>query len=203
MLRCSVTEIDSYLYWKQAEDMPIEDLLKRLRKELPPSREMLAGIAMHKALELAEDGCYPTLDMDGYRFVFENNIELALPAFRELKAERVYQIHGVPVTLVGKVDAVHGQRVEDHKTTGRLDAERYFAGYQWRFYLDIFGADTFRWNVFEMREHTDNVWIVYGFHPLEQTRYPGLERDCLDVLSEFTRFALDNLPERFVTERAA
>ena len=36
-MRISVTDLDQYLYWKSAEAMPVEDLLRRLRREEPPS----------------------------------------------------------------------------------------------------------------------------------------------------------------------
>jgi hypothetical protein len=69
--------------------------------------------------------------------------------------------------------------VEDHKTTGRFDPERYLSGYQWRLYLDIFGADLFRWNVFEIKATDDPLtWDVFAQHTLEQYRYPAMSADC-------------------------
>lgn len=198
-MRASVTDLDQFLYWKQSEDMPIEELIGRLRKLTPPSPEMYAGIALHSALETATDGRFTHLEVNGLRFIFEIEGELQLPEFREVKAEKVQIVRGIPVTLVGKVDALHGRRVDDHKTTSRLDFERYFAGYQWRYYLDIFDADRFRWNVFEIREDSKepDTYIVHGFHQAEQARYPGMADDCAALLDEFVQFAQIHLPERF------
>ena len=39
---------------------------------------------------------------------------------------------------------IDGLRIEDHKTTSRFEPDWYLPGYQWRLYLDIFGASRFR-----------------------------------------------------------
>jgi hypothetical protein len=71
-------------------------------------------------------------------------------------------------------------------------------------YLDIFGADVFRWNVFEINPTDDPMtWEVWEAHRLEQYRYPGMEKDCERVALDLGRFALQVMPERIrVTEPA-
>lgn len=196
-MRISVTDLDAYRRWREDEEAELETLLRQLRKEEPASEAMQAGSALHKALELAQPGDFFSLEQDGYKFIFDPCIELAMPEIREVKAEKVYVIDGIPVTLVGKVDALHGTRVDDHKTTGRFDAEKFLSSYQWRAYLSIFNADVFQWNVFEMAEQPEpKVYKVYAFHQFRQYRYAAMEADVIELLREFVRFALVHLPER-------
>jgi hypothetical protein len=202
-VRVSVTELDSFRRWQGDEEADLETLLRQLRKQEPPSRAMLAGIALHKALEQAEPGDVLAFNQDGFRFKFVTNIELALTEFREIKAEKVYIVDGYPVTVVGKIDHMQGKRIDDHKSTARFDAERFLDSYQWRYYLDIFGADVFQWNVFEMAEDDPEEFTVFAFHPLRQYRYAAMHEDCLALLRAFLSFARAHLPERFEQAVAA
>lgn len=197
-MRCSVSDLDAFRRWRLDEEAGLEPLLRQLRKLEPPSEAMLAGSALHKALELAQPGNVFNFEQDGFRFEFDGLLELALPALREIKAEKVYTIDGRPIVVVGKVDTLDAGTVEDHKTTGRFDAERFMDSYQWRFYLDIFNAWRFRWNVFEMAEQTEpRLYKVFALHRLEQFRYREMQADCLRLLRDFVEFAQVHLPERF------
>lgn len=198
-LRVSATDIDALRYFLSDEDAEVSDLLRRLRKEESPSEAMLAGSALHAALESAAEGSMEAIAVDGYQFTFQCEGEIDLPSTREMKATREYQVGGVEVTLVGKVDAIHGRRVDDHKFTSRYDAERFLNSYQWRVYLDVFGADEFRWNVFEGREIGEKQYLISNLHKLTMHRYPGLEDDVQRELATFVGFARDHLPERFHT----
>lgn len=197
-MRVSVTDLDEFRRFQADEEYELDRLLVRLRRQEPPSEAMLAGSALHKALELAEDGVVASLSQDGYRFEFDTDVEIELSPFREIKAEKVYLVDGYPVTVVGKIDHMHGQRIDDHKSTGRFDAERFLESYQWRYYLDIFNADRFRWNVLEMTEQPEpKVYKIFGFHKLDQFRYGSMREDCLQLLRAYTAFARVHLPERF------
>jgi hypothetical protein len=192
-----VSEAESFRQWRES-DAEVDVLLSRLRGLEPPSEAMLAGTAFHKALELAQPGDFDMLEANGFRFKIEAGIELALPEVRELRACKQYG----PITITGQVDALPGLRVEDHKTTARFDPDRYLQGYQWRFYLDIFEASVFRWNVFEIKQLDDKLYSVYGFHVLEQFRYSDLEGDCTRLAADLAEFAQIHMPER-LTEQAA
>jgi hypothetical protein len=121
-----------------------------------------------------------------------------------MRASKTYMVDGEPIIISGQVDAIDGLRIEDHKTTGRFDPERYLAGCQWKLYLEIFGAQHFRWNVFEMQE-VESTQESFGFdapapqfeifamHTLEQFRYPGMEKDCQELVSRFARFVRDHV----------
>lgn len=195
-LRVSATDIDALRRYRGDEDADLADLLTQLRRESAPSPAMLAGTAMHKALEESEPGEHGELKADGYTFEIRVDGEIDIPEIREMKATEDYQIGDVLVTLVGKVDAVRGKRVDDHKFTGRYDPERFLNSYQWRVYLEIFGADEFRWNVFEGREIGEQHYAINAFHQLTMHRYPGMGDDIRRELSGFVEFAKVHLPEK-------
>lgn len=192
-----VSEVESFRYWKADEESELDDLRGRLLGEFPASDVMRAGTAFHKALEHAQAGDVEVLEVDGYQFGFEVDAAIALPTVREIRASKTWMVDGKPITISGQLDGITGKRIEDHKTTGRYDPERYLTGYQWRLYLSIFEADTFRWNIFEIKEDGHPLdWLVTAYHQLEQHRYPSMEADCTALVSDFARFVREYVPER-------
>jgi len=185
-----VSNLEAFRYWRESEDAELEPLLASIREESPPSSAMAAGTALHAALETAQEGECDVLYAEGYKFIIRADVTLALPRVREIRG---YKNYG-PLRVTGKVDCIEGKRVDDHKSTGRFDPERYIEGYQWRYYLDLFDADRFRWNVFEMDavddyNHAGPAYEVFAFHQLEQFRYPGLHQDCATLAADFYEFA--------------
>lgn len=185
-----VSNIETFRRWRLDESQDVADLISRLT-DFQPTEAMLAGTAFHKALELAQPGEYAEMSADGYTFLLPD-AELALPTVREL---RCFGNYG-PMRVTGQVDALHGLRVEDHKTTANFNADGYLEGCQWRFYLDIFGADVFRWNVFEITpvRGKKKTYRVDEPHTLEQYRYPALHDDCLRLAADFYDFASKHMP---------
>lgn len=201
MMTFRVSEVESFRQWRDDEEASLEQLLSRLRGQTLPSPAMEAGTAFHAALETAQTGEVSELVANGYTFTFAGDFTAELPAIREVRASKTWLVDGEPVTISGQLDAIEGKRVEDHKTTARFDPERYLTGYQWRLYLEIFGADHFRWNVFEIAEKDHPLeWEVFAAHRLEQYRYPGMNADCARVVEDLARFARIYLPERRRTE---
>lgn len=201
-LRVSTTEIDLLRRFYDEEDADLADLVRQLRRLMPSTEAMEAGSALHKALETAEPGDHKGFEQDGFIFSFETDVAIQLPAIREMKATATYEIEDATVTLVGKVDAIHGRKVFDHKFTARFDADRYLDSYQWRIYLDLFGADTFQWNIFVAIESAPRNYLIRDFHNLTMHRYPGMRADVERALADFVRFARFHLPERFTREAA-
>lgn len=197
-LRVSATDIDQLRYFRSVDDMELAELIARLRHLMPSTDAMEAGTALHAALENAEPGDHKGFTHDGYTFSFDADAEIDLPAIREFKTEREVEIAGALVTLVGKVDAMHGRRIDDHKFTAKFDPDRYLDSYQWRLYLSLFDADEFRWNVFEAIEGAPKNYVIRNVHKLTMHRYPDMEEDIERELGEFVRFARDHLSDRFV-----
>lgn len=196
-IRLSASDLDAYRRFRANEDAELADLIAHLRRETPPSEAMEAGTALHAALEIADPGAeFERMEANGYTFDMQIEGEIDMPAIRERKETREFMIGRTLATLVGKVDAIHGQRIEDHKFTGRFDPERFMASMQWRVYLTIFGANEFRWNIFEGREIAPKHYVISAFHQLRMHRYPGMERDVEHEVAQFIEFARCHLPER-------
>jgi hypothetical protein len=184
-----VSNIEAWRRFMADDEAEVADLVARLTGEVEPSPAMLAGTAFHKAMEDAVPGEFDTLSALGHTFRFVGG-EVELPSIRETRTSRAFG----PLTVTGQADAVEGRIVTDHKTTKRFDAEGYLGGCQWRFYLSLFGADLFRWNVFEIREVEPLTFEVGEPQVLTAARYPGMEADCLRLAEGFHAFALTHLP---------
>jgi hypothetical protein len=202
-----VSNVEAFRKWEADPDAEPEDLdrlLADIRGESAPSQAMAAGTAFHACLEHAVAGIdFDSLSHGGFVFTFADQFDIEVTPIRELRASKTYMVDGQPIFISGQVDAIDGLRIEDHKTTGRFDPDRYLTGYQWRLYLDIFGARHFRWNVFEMKE-VESTQESFGFeapaiqyevfaqHRLEQFRYPALEADCQALVERFARFVREH-----------
>jgi len=193
-----VSSLERFRQWESDQDAELSDLIADLTGQSEPSPAMLAGTAFHKALELACTGlAADSIEADGYTFRFPYDMEVELSPIRECRAHKVYVVDGIPCAITGQVDLIDGLRVDDHKTTGRFDPDRYLADYKWRLYLEIFGAALFRWNVFEIAEaEAPGVYEVKAAHRLEQYRYPGMPADCEALVARFVRFARDHLEQK-------
>jgi hypothetical protein len=203
-LRVSTTDLDKYRAFRGDEDADLATFLAELREPFRQTPSMAAGTALHAFLELADavETAEITLT-SGHTFVFDCDATVDLPPIREMKQTGEYLVGGCLLTLVAKVDAVHGKRIDDHKFTGNYDAERFLSSYQWRAYLDVFGADQFRWNVFEGYEAPEGSkrYRITNVHQLSAHRYPTMREDVERELELFVDFARRCLPERF--KRAA
>lgn len=178
MIRVSTLEaFRRFLHDEEAE---------RFNPNIPETPAMRAGTAFHKALENSQPGELETITSMGHTFEFECNIDIYIPAVREVRAWTKYGC----LSVTGQVDCMDGKRVEDHKTTSYPNMERFIEGYQWRFYLDMFGADVFRWNIFTLRQDDDDPvrYFVTGFDTLEQFRYAGLHDDCMALAHKYIEY---------------
>lgn len=197
-----VSNVEAYRQWKNwqplfdGQEEPTVDDLVRFITAGEPSEAMKAGTAFHKAMELAGDGSHDEFEANGYRFILPE-AELTLPAIREMRAFGTYG----GLTVTGQVDAVEGKIVIDHKTTGRFDPERYLNGCQWKFYLDLFGADEFRWNVFVIKELESLTYSVAAPQSLKACRYPEMHDHCEALAAEYRAFAEQHMPELPETAR--
>lgn len=189
-MKYRVSHVEAFRQWEADEEAEIGRLVDNILGLSEPSELMQAGTAFHKALELAQPGTEAgELSALGYTFCIVDALEIAVCPVRELRASKTYAVDGQPIVISGQVDQLEGKRIEDHKTTGRYDPERYLVGYQWRLYLDIFGADHFRWNIFEIAAMDEPAaYQVHALHRLEQYRYPQMEADCLALVERFARF---------------
>lgn len=187
MLVARVSNIEAFRRWREDDETSIDDLIRSITTD-EPSPAMMAGTAFHKAMETAEFGEHDTLKVGDYLFHL-NGGEIELPPIREMRGEKAYG----DLMVSGQVDALRGRKIIDHKTTCRFDAERYLAGVQWRYYLDIFDADEFQWNVFEIKEIAPNEYAVSPPQTLRAFRYPDMHDDCARLARDYLGFANTHL----------
>lgn len=187
-----VSHLEDFRKFEQDEDYPFGVFMNRLMGKESASEAMIAGTVFHKFLEFLEDGAteFENCEIQGFKFIFENDFLFSLKDLKEIRLSKKYDCFGKMLTVSGCVDVLDNLTIEDHKTTSSFDPDRYIEGYQWRFYLDIFKANRFIWNVFEMREDskTPKTYHVTKLHTLEQYRYPGLESDCQALVEQFSKF---------------
>lgn len=187
-----VSELEAFRRWEQDEEQDVAAFRDYILLD-KPSEAMLAGTAFHKCLETIRPGEFSELSANGFTFRISGDVSLAVCSIREIRA---YKRYG-DLNVTGQLDAEYGNRVEDHKTTAYFNADKYLEGYQWRYYLDMFDADTFRWNVFPLTpvRGEERTFDIRELHVLEQPRYPGMHDDCLALAERFRAFAAAHLPE--------
>jgi hypothetical protein len=189
-----VSDLETYRYWQDDEGATLEDLLRRLRHEEPPSDRMLAGAALAKLME--RGGPYADVEeQDGWRFVFALDAEMEQPDGNEVQGELVIETPNGPVTLVGHADMVTAPAVRDQKLTERFDAERYVDSLQWRAYLLMFQRRRFVYDVFEC-SYRDRTVTLRELHRLAFYAYPNMRQDVERAVWELAAFVARHLPDR-------
>jgi hypothetical protein len=214
-LRISVTTLDSYRRYVQEQDEEMSEnmlgeLIASIKGDFTPTSQMLRGQAFHAVLERPHQ-CYieqgDTFYANGFYFAGDG-IREALNVIDhagifELKTTNRYDTALGAVTVVGKADILLGNTVFENKTrwlqtNGNVFKgisaydenemyERYQASLQWRFYLELFGADYVQYNVFYLSEHLNRI-------PLHATQQFTFERtaetpyECYDWVQEFVAF---------------
>lgn len=210
MIRLSVTDLESFRYWKADEDASAEALVARLKHAEPPTPQMAAGKAFAKLFENAKPGELFSAEADGWSFDFSRvDAELPQAAHREVKGELEIATPSGPVVLVGKVDGFDGLTVRDQKLTEKWDAERYTDSLQWRAYLLMFGARAFTYDVFLAKYDLDDGrrgsrgfdneegpppanWVeIREYHPVTFYAYPGLREDVERAVAELAAVVAD------------
>jgi hypothetical protein len=199
MVLASVSDLDLYRKYREDDDFPLPVFLAQLRRETAATPAMMRGRAFARAMEMAPCGEASVLSADGHTFAFTCDAEIEAWPRREVKAEKEYS--GVLVSA--RCDRILGCTVADDKTTSKYDVEGYIDKFQWRFYLDMFDADVFRWHIWECHELSKPTeWEVYAHHLLVQYRYPRMEEELYELADDFRRFALSIGYEKRASDKA-
>lgn len=200
MLRISVSDLDSYLYWRESEEAPLDELLMRLRGCQDENDQMRAGKALKSFFARAGEGEILNVTVDGIQFVFAIDEDLALPALQEQSAERVLHTRSGPVKLVGRIDGLEGDTLTMFKLTEKFDVERYIDSYQWRSYLALFNARRFDYHVFCARYDTNRDGslriTLHDYHRLPVYTYGGLVDDVDKALDGLAEIVAKHMPDR-------
>lgn len=203
MIRISPSLIDSYRYWRTTdfeypdrERASLEELLSAIRGEpREPTEAMARGLAWHQALEEEVQEEQDTLEIHtkGHLFRF-SAAEVALlrqqlPALgnRELRGRLELPEAGAVMYL--RTDGIAGNIIHEHKTTGRIDVDRYTATSQWRAYLLAFECKQVVYHVVRLyKNRRENLWQVKEYLPFSQYAYPRMREDLVADAAELCAF---------------
>lgn len=165
------------------------------------------GTAFHGVVQYGETFGLP-ID-GGYEFNIEGNeVRMSdeqrkvalhyrvehLGAYHEFRG---YKDYGRAV-VTGCADMIDGVEIRDIKTKYSAPSDtEYINSCQWRYYLDIFGADVFHFDLFVLDGYKKEKhgYDVRGLEltrrtpPITCYRYPGMENDNLALLNQFMDWA--------------
>jgi hypothetical protein len=211
--RISVTTIEKFhRFITDASPFDTEaSLLESIKGIFLGNDKTRVGSCYHKIIEqeahIVDGGL--VAEADGVQIFFSD--QQALPAV-EFKRRHYHMIHEVPATkicdtkigpvlLSARIDGLEGLHVQDTKTKFRpVDLVQYADSYQWRYYLDMLGLDTFYYDVFEVcgfealsggQPFTLPGVIFRDPVRLECLRYPHMGDDCRLMLQEFLEYIQD------------
>lgn len=219
-MKLRVTHLDLWRRFTGADsDMTEAQFRALIRGKTPPSDAAAAGTAFHKWMEeivktatpRARYASPPEDPILGWRFKFATMgelgrvapghalydtdfVQMTLPmlgARTEVEASREI---AKGITLVGHADVVSagGEQIWDYKTTNSaIDLTRYTDSYQWRAYLDLFGAAMFTYEVFELskpRGKDERLRHVIDHERINIPSYPGMRSDVEDTALELADY---------------
>lgn len=190
MMRISVTTLDAFrLYMHPDNDWMTEaELLANIRGEFEPTHKVDLGFAFGQVL--AEPEKYRT--PGGYlaeAFYFED--AMMRPCLDMFDRRGVFEAKAIGrfgnYAVVGKADQIFGDDIRENKTTlGSFDFDKYASAYQWRFLVDLFGADAVTYHVFCLSEPKATGGVALrSIETFTLYRYRGLHQDCARLVSQF------------------
>lgn len=206
MQRISVTTIESFRrYVTEASPFDTEEkLLETIKGIFVGNPKTQFGSAYHSILEGKFKNEESLVLAGGYRFTNEQ----AMPAINyrnrhtdivsEVSVQKVYRTSYGEVQLSGRVDALEGLFIRDTKTKFRTpDFQEYLNSSQWKFYCDMLEAETFIYDVFEVRGFKDDATMDEKFFPdlrimevksLACHTYAGMHKELITLLDYFLGF---------------
>ncbi len=176
------------------EESHLNKFICDLLKITPTNRKMLAGTAVHSYIERLIDGVVPDKFMnDGWTISVNPKLDVSinLPENAEIKISKMWQ----DIMINGKLDRLGNGRINDIKTTSKIDTEKYFDSYQWRVYLWMMGENytEFIYNIFLVKlNNVLNEVTINDYMDLKLHRYDNLEIDVNNLLSEYSDY-LDHI----------
>ncbi len=188
-----VTDLDSMIWYRNIEDMTVDQMKARLLRTEPPNDSMKIGTAWHKILENPEKEI-DSIEQDGITFRIDCDCQIFLPQIREIRADKTYIIGNNEVTLSGGCDGISGNKIIDHKLTFHENLDTYFESYQWRAYLDIFNADIFEYYIYSAKETKDEI-VINNVSSIKMYRYPAMIANLKLGIQDLLEFVNQHVPE--------
>ncbi len=181
-----------------------ESLVASLKGEFTGNDKTMFGSAYHEMVEGKFENGGDMFKVGDFIF----STEQAAPAINyrdahrhmqhELPIRKVYETVLGSIQVTGRIDGVEGGDIRDVKTKFRAPADAdYTDSYQWRFYLDMLEADTFYFDLFEIKGFIQlpaqspyymPELLIIPHEPLKCIRYEAMEADCLQLLTDFLAY---------------
>ena len=184
-----------------------QSVIDSVTGEFKGSEYTRIGTAFHSVVQYGEpcyadsqDGCMIDVDDHAVRFN-EEQLKIALDYRNEhpnaYHEYRGYRDYGRAI-VTGCADMIDGVEIRDIKTKYSTPSDAdYINSCQWRYYLDIFGADVFHFDLFVFNGYSKEKhgYDVRGLEltrhtpPITCYRYPEMENDNLALLNQFMDWA--------------
>lgn len=155
------------------------------------------GNPKHKIIDGGDE-----FDVDGVKVRLARKHCMLALAYRNEYPNAYHEFRGYKdygrAVVTGCADIIDGVEMRDIKTkySNPRDSE-YINSCQWRYYLDIFGADVFHFDLFVFNGYKEEKhgYDVRGLEltrhapPITCYRYPEMENDNLALLNQFMDWA--------------
>lgn len=184
-----------------------QSVIDSVTGEFKGSEYTRIGTAFHSVVQYGEPsyadpqgGCMIDVDDHAVRFN-EEQLKIALDYRNEhpnaYHEYRGYRDYGRAI-VTGCADMIDGVEIRDIKTKYSVPSDsEYIDSCQWRYYLDIFGADVFHFDLFVFNGYSKEKhgYDVRGLEltrhtpPITCYRYPEMENDNLALLNQFMDWA--------------
>ena len=192
-MRISATKLEAFRLYLSAEWMTFKRFTEQI-KGVPPNpaeiERMNCGSALHKIFEHSEK--YRGKDtakyqIEGQDFMF-SGLRKAWPlipgnGISELKTVSEFN----EVQLVAVIDHVCGLKGYEYKTTAKFNIAKYEESAQWKVLLHLFQLNEIEYQVYSIKTGETGT-IITDINRFSVFRYPSLEADLTDLISQFLDF---------------
>ncbi|HRS66744.1 MAG TPA: hypothetical protein P5519_12755 [Spirochaetia bacterium] len=214
MKRISVTTLEKFRRFIDgvSSDDTEESLIESLKGLFKGNDKTDFGGAYHKIIEGEFENyagnIFVTYDKTK-QFVF--NYAQAAPALsyrrnhplmvHEVDVRKIFETTYGSIQVTGRLDGLEGATVRDLKTRFKqMNDADYADSFQWKFYLEMLGLDTFFYDVFEIKGFDalpekrpfimPEVSII-AHEPIKCERYKTMSEDVQSILNHFMDY-IDN-----------
>lgn len=213
MIRLRVSTLEEYRRLVMTDFGSESELVDRLKRgqwvDGPSNWQMDAGTAWHavladpirhKSIAFDKDGKPRSVYVGGspekdteYEFDGEA-VHAALrhqvPGLREVTGRKVFTVGGTPVQVQGTCDHIRGLFIRDSKAKfSTPEARAYQPSLQWRFYLSIFDAASFTYDLFDFADPKERYCRLKDIVSFRLWAYPDLDLECRDWIGRFLSWA--------------
>lgn len=190
-------------YYEIAEQSVIDSITG----EFKGNEQTRIGTAFHGIVQHGEQFGFPIengyeFDIDGYSVRLSHEQRNIALDYRNEHSNAYHEFRGYKdygrAIVTGCADMIDGIEIPDIKTKFSTPSDAdYINSCQWRYYLDIFGADVFHFDLFVFNGYKKEKhgYDVRGLEltrhtpPITCYRYPEMEHDNVALLNQFMDWA--------------